>query len=279
MLRVATWNVNSVRSHLAQVMGWVEENQPDVLALQETMVSPARFPTKDFAGLGYEVVAHGSGGRGGVAIASRLSLSDVTTDRPGAVAPFDEPRLVSVSLADRFGGARIRIHCCYAPNGRKVGTDHHRFKLAWFEYLAAVLDADRGAHLDDSHTVETLVLGDLNIAPTDLDVWDAHRYRSRNLTSPAERAAFEQLLAGAGAGTEPPPRLVDVVRLHLSDTHGYSWWNRRGDFYESDRGWRLDHILASPGIASTSESLHIDRATRGQDGSSDHAPIQVDFTG
>ena len=131
MLRVATWNVNSVRSHEAQVLGWAQEAQPDLLALQETMVAPARFPRNGFAALGYEVVAHGVGGRGGVAIASRVPLSEVTTDRGGVVAPFDEPRILSATVADVPDGAPLRLHCCYAPNGRKVGTDHHRFCLLY----------------------------------------------------------------------------------------------------------------------------------------------------
>ena len=142
-----------------------------------------------------------------------------------------------------------------------------------------MLDADAGSLADNATgTVqsESVVLGDLNVAPADIDVWDPHRYRSRNLTSPPEREAFAQLLAG---DTDDPttPRLADIVRRELGEEHGYSWWNRRGDFYDSDRGWRLDHILASPGIAATAQNLAIDRGVRGQPGSSDHAPMRVDF--
>ena len=254
-LSVATWNVNSVLAHERHVLDWIEANQPGVIALQETQCSAVKFPRSGFTALGYDVVAHGRGGANGVALASRFGLSDATVGVPGAVEPFDEPRLVSANVHG------IRVISAYAPNGRKVGTDAHRFKLAWFDLLRAVVD-----HLDETDIV---VAADLNVASTDLDVWDATRYRSRNLTSPSEREAFGQLLDVG---------LVDVVRASLPDQQLSSWWNRRGDFFDSDRGWRLDHILASEGLAERVTGVTIDRSVRAIEGSSDHAPILVEFS-
>ena len=187
-----------------------------------------------------------------MALLSRVGLGDPERGVPGATAPFDEPRLVSATC----GG--VRVVNLYAPNGRKVGTDPHRVKLAWFAFLGQVLDDDATGNL--------LLVGDLNIAPTDRDVWDASRYRNRNLTSPPERKAFADLCAIG---------LIDVVRRDAGDAAVLSsWWNRRGDFFESDRGWRLDHVLASATIAPRCTFDRIDRSGRERSGT-DHTPIVV----
>lgn len=251
MIRLATWNVNSLRAHAGQVLGWLERVAPDVLALQETMCEAASAPLRAVAKLGYEVVAVGGASGGGVALASRVGLADVRLGVAGAVGPFAEPRLVS---ADAAG---LRVHAVYAPNGRKVGTEAHRVKLAWFEFLAAVLEGDG---VDEGSTV---LVGDLNIAPTDADVWEPSRYRNRNLTSPLERAAYR--------------RLVDVGLVDVVAPGSFTWWNRRGDFYESNRGWRLDHVLMSPAVAERVGSVTVDRAVRAEPRGSDHAPVVVDL--
>ncbi len=288
-LRLASWNVNSFRSHEGQVLDWLEANEVDVIGLQETMVSDAEFPRKGLASIGYEVATNGKPGRAGVALASRLPIADVRGAVEGVVAPFDQPRLISATIAG------MRVHVGYAPNGRKVGTDEHRFKLAWLQYLGAVIAADGDAVRDHSGSEvrgngpeaegtevsgekgsqralgrPTVVLADLNVAPTDLDVWDPHHYRKRNLTSAVEREAFGSLLQVG---------LVDLVRQQLgADQTGFTWWNRRGDFYESDRGWRLDHLLATPGLAAEAKMLVIDRPERAKPGGSDHAPLRIDLT-
>jgi exodeoxyribonuclease III len=210
----ATWNVNSIRAHERRVLAWLAAAQPDVVALQEVMCEDRAFPRQGFAALGYEVAVHGRAGNGGVALASRLPMTDVQRGVAGAVAPFDEPRLVSATING------VRVHSIYAPNGRKVGTDAHRFKLAWFQFLGHVVASE----ID--HFGDVLLLAALNIAPTDPD-----------------RPAF-------------------------------TWWNRRGDFYESDRGWRLDHALATPDLAARIVSVSVDRAARSVPGP-DHAPILV----
>lgn len=253
-LRIASWNVESIRAHHDQVIAWIDATGPDVICLQETKAGTRKFPRHAFSARGYELVVHGGDdGRGGVAIASRLELSEVTVGIPGAVSPLNEPRSISASV----GG--VRVHTCYAPNGRKVGTRAHEIKLAWFALLAAWLELDRADH------AEQILIGDLNIAPLNIDIWEPHRYRKRNLTSPPERAAFAALLSDGA--------LVDVVREHFGEKHVFTWWNRRSDFYETDRGWRLDHLLADPATAARIASVMVDRAERGRPGSTDHAPL------
>jgi exodeoxyribonuclease III len=250
--QLVTWNVNSLRAHLPGVLAWLDDHQPDVVALQETMCDERNFPGPPFLDRGYAVLAAGRGGGGGVALLSRVGLDNPERGIPGATAPFDEPRLVSATCAG------VRVVNLYAPNGRKVGTDPHRLKLAWFSFLGQMLDDDAAGDL--------LLVGDLNIAPTDRDVWDASRYRYRNLTSPAERRAFAELCSIG---------LTDVVRRDAGDSAVLSsWWNRRGDFFDSDRGWRLDHVLASTSMAARCRFDRIDRTGR-ERAATDHAPIVV----
>lgn len=259
-VRIASWNVESVRAHHDQVLNWLDRNNIDVLCMQETKAGVRTFPRNHFEAHGYHLRIHGGdNGRGGVAIASRLPLDDVIEGIPGAVAPLDEPRCLSATVAG------LRLHTVYAPNGRKVGTHHHEIKLAWFELLATWLDME----LADTDSGAQLLTGDLNIAPTDTDVWEPRRYRRRNLTSPRERAAFDRLLAD---GTR-----VDLVRHALGDEPLFTWWNRRADFYETDRGWRLDHALATPAVTDRHVSLTIDRTERGRPGSTDHAPLLIEL--
>ena len=253
-MRIASWNVESIRSHHDQVIEWIDANEPDVVCMQETKAGPRKFPQQAFAARGYELaIFGGDDGRGGVALASRLAIDDITLGLPGAVPPLDEPRLIAATI----GG--IRVVTVYAPNGRKVGTRPHEVKLAWFALLAAWLDMERQDFADQ------MLIGDLNIAPLDIDIWEAQRYRKRNLTSPPERAAFANLLADGD--------LIDIVRHRFDDQPVFTWWNRRSDFYETDRGWRLDHVLATPSLAARTADLIIDRAERGRPGSTDHAPI------
>lgn len=255
-MRIVSWNVDSIRVRLPQVVDWVEKNSPDVLCLQETKCTDERFPRSTFEALGFTVATHGAGGRGGVAMLSRLGLDDIHLGIPGAVAPLDEPRCITATVE------HLRLHTVYAPNGRKVGTHYHAIKLAWFKLLSAWIDIDSTDHRN------VVLIGDLNIAPTDLDIWDASRYRKRNLTSPPERQAFTDLLTQG---------LTDIVRLELGDQHGYTWWNRRAGFFDTDRGWRLDHALASDGVAERVGGVWIDRHARAVERASDHAPLVVDL--
>ncbi len=243
---------------MALVEQWVDVNDPDVLCLQETKVSERMFPRAPFIERGYELAIGESGGHGGVAMMSKLGLGRVEVGIPGAAPPLSDCRTIS---ADVNG---LRIHTIYGPNGRKVGTHHHDIKLAWLELFRAWVRMDG---LDEG--APTVVIGDINIAPTDLDVWEAKRYRNRNLTSGPERESFQKLLDIG---------LVDVIRSHHGDEPVFTWWNRRSDFYETDRGWRLDHALADPATAELVSAAFVDRAERGRDGSSDHAPVVIDLS-
>lgn len=257
--RLASWNVESIRAHLDQVMQWVERNEPEILCLQETKADRKRFPVRPFDEAGFELVIHGGeGGSGGVAIASRRALTQVELGIPQAVAPLDEPRSISALC----GG--LRIHTCYAPNGRKVGSSNHHFKLTWFALLAAWL------RLDAAEFSHQILIGDLNIAPRDVDVWDADRYRRRNLTSELERGAFAALL---GDGN-----MIDLIRDRYGDEEVFTWWNRRSNFYATNRGWRLDHMLCDPATADLVESVFVDREERARPRSADHAPILAEIT-
>ena len=257
-LRLSSWNLDSIRARYQLLLAWLDQQQPDVVCLQETKVSARAFPRAGLEERGYEIACSDASGHGGVAVLSRVGLDDPIVGIPGAKPPLNEQRSISATC----GG--LRVHSVYAPNGRKVGTRYHQTKLAWLSLFAAWVGIDG---LDDGNAV--VVLGDLNVAPSDLDVWDASRYRKRNLTSPDERAAFQKLLDVG---------LVDVVRSCYGDEIVYTWWNRRGDFFESDRGWRLDHCLADPTTAAAVNAVVVDRSQRGLVGASDHAPLIVDVT-
>lgn len=253
-MKLASWNVESVRAHHDQVISWIDRFEPDVLCMQETKVGGRKFPTAAFHERGYEIAVHGGDdGRGGVAIASRLAMEDVVLGIPGAVSPLAEPRCIAATIDG------VRVHTAYAPNGRKVGTQNHRVKLAWFKLLTAWIELER------NDFDELVLAADLNIAPSDVDVWEPSRYRKRNLTSPAERAAFAELVKRGD--------LIDIVRESFQDQPVFTWWNRRSDFYETDRGWRLDHVLTSPSVAERVVSVMVDREERGRPGSADHAPL------
>ena len=259
-VRLASWNVDSIRAREELVVSWVDEHLPDVLCLQETKCTNERFPFRPFAARGYEAHVHGRGGQGGVALLSRLPVDHVSLGIPGAVAPLDDPRSISATIDG------VRIHTVYAPNGRKVGTAHHQVKLAWFRLLRAWIE------MDDFADQPVILIGDLNIAPLDIDIWEPSRYRKRNLTSPVERQAFRDLEALG---------LTDVVRESLGDKHAYTWWNRREGFFDTDRGWRLDHALANDLARRLVDNVWIDRDARTNNPDrrpSDHAPLIVELT-
>lgn len=254
-MRISSWNVDSIRARSGLVEDWLDRLRPDVACWQETKCPARRFPRSLFTERGYELAITDSDGYGGVAVASRVGLDNVVVGIPGARSPLDEQRSISATC----GG--LRIHTLYAPNGRKVGTRHHDIKLTWYELFKTWVDIDG---LADGGP--TMVIGDFNIAPYDHDVWEPTRYRRRNLTSPRERDVF-----------------ASMIQLGLTEIRGsgdgpaFTWWNRRSDFYATDRGWRLDHALADPATANRVSNTWVDRAERAKDASSDHAPVVVDL--
>jgi exodeoxyribonuclease-3 len=266
-VRIATWNVNSLKARLEKVAWWIERASPDVLLLQETKCSDADAPREALAKLGYELAHHGAGGRNGVAIASKSPILDVETNfgeplvksRPGDVGddePLAEPRIISGTVAG------VRIVSLYAPNGRTLASPFYAAKLAWFDRL--------GRWLEARARDEQLVLGgDFNVAPTDLDVWNASACHGGTHVSEPERAALARL------GTWG---LVDAYRQHHAEGDRYTWWDYRAGDFHRNVGMRIDHLLVSPAVAGRTVASEIDReARKGRPIPSDHAPLVVDL--
>ncbi len=260
MLRIVTWNVNSIRARQGRVLAWLQLHQPDVVALQETKCTEAQFAAAGVAdaygALGYEVVHHGHDHWNGVAILSRVGLDDVQAGFPGVNrAPYDEARV----LAATCGG--LRVWSVYAPNGRELDDPHYLFKLVWFERLRAAVAADRSG-------APHVLTGDFNVAPADADIYDPVRWRRRTHASAPERAAITAL---ADLG------LVDVTRHVLPDPGVYTWWSHRPGQFAANRGLRIDLALCSADVAQRVERVWVDRDERAGDVASDHAPVVVDL--
>lgn len=255
-MRLATWNVNSLKIRLPRVEEWLADAQPDVVCMQETKLSDDAFPALTFHGLGYEAVHHGQGQWNGVAILSRVGLSDVRTDFADGEAPDAEARFVEATC----GG--MKVSSVYVPNGRAIGHDHYHYKLRWLGRLRRHLELTADPEGD------VVVMGDFNIAPEDRDVYDPAKFADSTHTSPAER---EALGAIADWGLE------DVFRRLRQEGQLYSWWDyRAGDFHQG-RGLRIDLVMASRSVAARAAWTVIDRNARKGQQPSDHAPVVVDL--
>jgi exodeoxyribonuclease III len=266
-VRIATWNVNSLRARIDKVFWWLERAQPDVLLMQETKLTDADAPSEEFARKGYELAHHGEGRWNGVAIASRVGIADVLrnfgepllparTPEVGDDEPFGEARMISAVC----GG--VRVTSIYAPNGRTLDSSFYLAKLAWFERLARWFRETRSPE-------EALVLGgDFNVAPTDADVWDAAACHGGTHVSDPERAAFARI---TGWG------LIDAYRLKRSEPARYTWWDYRAGAFHKNLGMRIDHLLVSAPLAARVVAAEIDReARKGKPTPSDHAPVTID---
>lgn len=269
-MRIATWNVNSLKTRIEKVTWWLERTAPDVLLFQETKLTDtdASAPRAVLERLGYEFAHHGEGGRNGVAIASRVGIADVIVNfgdpervssrtGKGDTDPLTEARMISAVT----GG--VRVVSIYVPNGRVVASPFYVAKLAWFDHLLQWLKETRRPE-------ESLVIGgDYNVAPDDRDVWDAQACHGGTHVSEPERARFRALCDWG---------LVDVYRKHHETKERYSWWDyRAGDFYKN-MGMRIDHLLLTAPVAARSIAAEIDReARKGKPTPSDHAPVTVDL--
>jgi exodeoxyribonuclease-3 len=258
-MRIATWNVNSIRSRHRRLAAWLHRWQPDVVALQETKCTDQVFATlmADTLPDGYEFVHHGHDHWNGVAVISRVGIDDVRHGLPGANRPpYDEARVISA----RCGG--VDVHSIYAPNGRELDDPHYLFKLVWLERLRTV----------HRRAVPTVLLGDFNVAPADRDIYDPARWRRRTHASPPERAAIDALLDTG---------LHDVTADHLPGDGVFTWWSYRPGQFELNRGLRIDLALCSPDVTGRVVGVYIDRDERGADHPdekpSDHAPLVVEF--
>ncbi|TWD83050.1 exodeoxyribonuclease-3 [Kribbella amoyensis] len=257
-MRVATWNVNSVKQRMPRLLGWLDERQPDVVCLQETKLADDAFTAllgAELTARGYETALSGEVQWNGVALLSKVGLEDVVTGVAGAPGfPKPEARAVAATC----GG--IRVHSLYVPNGRVPDSDHYQYKLAWLAALTEVVGAGPS---------EQIVCGDMNIAPTDADVFDPAAYvGSTHVTGP-ERKALTELMASAG--------LHDVVRDRWPDERVFSYWDYRAGMFHQDLGMRIDLMLASDPVAGRVKAAWIDRKARKGTGPSDHAPVIVDL--
>ena len=266
-MRIATWNVNSLKARLEKVLWWLERARPDVLLMQETKLADAAARVEAFGTAGYELAHHGEGRWNGVAILSRVGIESVVTNfgEPlrHAETPDvgdDEPLAEARMIAATCGG--IRVVSVYAPNGRTVGSTFYEAKLLWFGRLLRWLE-------ERADPAGPFVLGgDFNVAPTDEDVWDPQACHGGTHVSPREREAFTRLAQWG---------LVDVYRRHHPEPGRYTWWDYRAGDFHRNFGMRIDHLLATRPVAERTAWAEIDReARKGKPTPSDHAPVVMD---
>ncbi|MEI7546948.1 MAG: exodeoxyribonuclease III [Actinomycetota bacterium] len=256
-MRIATWNVNSLKARLPRVEEWLADVRPDVLCMQETKLADDAFPALTFAALGYESAHHGQGQWNGVAILSRVGLTDVVANFADGHEPDAEARIIT-ALCDG-----VRVTSIYVPNGRALDHEHYQYKLRWLARLRAHVAA-LGAPTD-----QMVVTGDFNIAPTDLDVYDPRKFVGATHVSPHERAELAALCDWG---------MTDLFRQLHAEGQLFSWWDyRAGDFHQG-RGLRIDLVLGTRPVAERCSFAIVDRNARKGTSPSDHAPVIVDLT-
>ena len=254
-MKIATWNVNSLKVRLPQVIDWLQTQTPDVLCLQELKMENAAFPEQTLRDAGYHAYFNGQKTYNGVAILSRLPVTDVHHDIPG----YDDPqkRIIAATIDG------IRVICAYFPNGQAVGSDKFAYKLQW---LAALTGWIRQCLTESLPLVLT---GDFNIAPANEDVSPQWTENSI-LVSPQERQAFQDLIDSG---------LIDAFRLFPQEAGSFSWWDYRMGAFRRNFGLRIDHILVSHGLQARCAACHIDKTPRGLERPSDHAPVILTLSG
>jgi exodeoxyribonuclease-3 len=256
-VRIATWNVNSIKQRVPRLLPWLDDRQPDVVCLQETKLADdklAELLGSELEQRGYAVAAHGEATWNGVAILSRVGLDDVVAGLPGGPGfPHQEARAVAATCAG------VRVVSTYVPNGREPGSEHYRYKLAWLASLRDVLADGPEA---------TVVCGDMNVAPTDDDVFDPDAYAGQTHVTPPERRALAGLQERG---------FRDVVRDRWPHERVFTYWDYRAGMFHQDCGMRIDLVLASPAVADRVRAAWVDRQARKGKGPSDHAPVIVDL--
>ncbi|SNR25471.1 exodeoxyribonuclease III [Actinomadura mexicana] len=276
-MRLATWNVNSVKARLPRLLTWLDETKPDVVCLQETKCRADQFPAAEVEELGYATAAHGDGRWNGVAVLSRVGIEDVSNGFPGEPSyageagaegedeqmELSEPVLLAPearALGATCGG--VRVWSLYAPNGRTPESAHYTYKLAWFAALRDALAEELAAGSP------LVACGDYNVAPTDEDVWDPAVFAGSTHVTPPERQSLAELRALG---------LHDVVPTIAKGPHPYTYWDYRAGAFHKDMGMRIDLFYASEHVAGRVASAYVDREARKGKGPSDHAPIIVDL--
>jgi exodeoxyribonuclease-3 len=278
-MRIATWNVNSVRARLPRLLDWLADVRPDVVCLQETKVAADEFPSAEVAELGYATAAHGDGRWNGVAVLSRVGLEDVVqgfagepvwAGEPEGVEPVapalftvDSPVLVPESRAIQATCGGIRVWSVYVPNGRTPTSAHYGYKLDWLAALREALGTDL------NRTDSLVLCGDFNVAPTDADVWDPAAFVGSTHVTEPERQALAKLRALG---------LTDVVPRPMKGPNPFTYWDYRAGMFHQDKGMRIDLVYATESVAGRVESAYIDREARKGKGPSDHAPIVVELS-
>ncbi len=260
---IATWNVNSVRTRLSQIINWINQVNPDVLCLQETKVVDNDFPIKPFELLGYEVIAFGQKSYNGVAILSKIKPENVikgfsgfSGDEKDANKFEDQKRLLS---ADING---VKIINVYVPNGSSLHSEKFDYKINWLNCLSSFLDKQ------EKKGELICLLGDFNIAPSSKDIHTPERYEGGIMASEIERNALNNVLKG---------RLIDSFRIYEKNKGHWSWWDYRNNAYELNKGWRIDHIYISKALTSKLKSCVIDSNPRENLQPSDHAPVMINL--
>ena len=255
-MKVATWNINGINSRLRHVLDWSATERPDVLCLQETKCVDSRFPFKAIRAIGYDhIEAHGEKAYNGVAIVSKLPISDLQKNFPGDAA--DTPRRL---IAGTVSG--VRIVNVYVPHGTALGTEKFAFKLDWLARLRQYLDkGHRPEH-------QVLLCGDLNVAPHEMDVWKPSLWKDKLHFTRPEREAIRSVKAWG---------FTDLFRQMNDEAREFSWWDHFRNSFEKDRGLRIDHIWASQPLAERCVGCWIDKEPRGWDHPSDHAPVVAEF--
>ena len=254
-MRLATWNVNSLNVRLPHVLDWLATADVDVLCLQELKLTADKFPHDALRAAGYECAINAQKTYNGVAILSRLPMTDVATDMPDY--SDEQKRVVAATIGD------VRVVCAYFPNGQSLESDKYRYKLDWLDAMNGYIAHARATH------AHLALLGDYNIAPEDRDVHDPAAWEGQVLVSPPERAAWKALVDQG---------MRDCFRLFDQPDKSFSWWDYRMLGFRRNAGLRIDHILASPELAAACRACVIDRAPRKREKPSDHAPVIADFS-
>lgn len=257
-MKLASWNVNSLKVRLPQVLDWLNEHQPDILGLQETKTTDDNFPLEDIESAGYHAYFAGQKTYNGVALLSKAEASDIVTDLPGLEDP--QRRVLGATIHSESGD--VRFLNLYVPNGSEVGSEKYAYKLGWLEALEAYLKQQMKEHEN------LVVVGDFNITPDDRDLWDPVGWKDKILASPKERAALQGLLDLG---------LVDTFRQFEQEEAIYSWWDYRAGGFRRNHGMRIDLVLASPAMATRCTASYVDKAPRRLERPSDHAPVVAEF--
>ena len=265
VMRIATWNINSLRARMDRVLAFLERHEVDVLALQEIKARPAQLDLTALEASGYEVAAHGLNQWNGVALISRVGLSDVRTELPEVPTwPEDGTGVVEARALGGIVGDGLRIWSLYVPNGRELDHPHYGYKLRWLEALRA----EGARELAADPAARSVLVGDFNVAPLDEDVWDMAFFEGKTHVTEPERAAFRAVVDEGFA---------DVVRPEHPGPGVYTYWDYQALRFPKKEGMRIDFVLGSPAVQKAVTGSFIDREERKGKGASDHAPVVVDL--